>query len=240
MALPSPSPFSLPLLSLTYINRQQRGIHASRAAARLGAHAVRPSSFGRGPSKNTYGGPFIPPAQNSNGGAPSLPYPTTQLNLRSPIPNYGQMTPKGPTLGGAFCTPILGQWASDLKSKKIGGLQFWESPILGPSGSFALFCSFGLLSISGTPGPPSHYRYPTYRPQTHLSWGKPKLNSFFSFPTPTLGAIYTKETQPMAHESYTSSTLGGTDPPHRGLVRPPSSPLHHEAKEQVRFYSTPR
>jgi len=44
-----------------------------------------------------------------------------------------------------------------------------------------------LLSISGPPGPPSHYRYPTYRPQTHLSFGKPKLNSFFSFPIPHTG-----------------------------------------------------
>ena len=38
-----------------------------------------------------------PPAQNTNGGAPSLPYPTTQLNLRSPKPNYGQLTFKGHT-----------------------------------------------------------------------------------------------------------------------------------------------
>ena len=55
----------------------------------------------------------IPPAQNTYGGAPSLPYPTTPLTLRSPKPNYGQLTPKGPTWGGAFCTPILGPWASD-------------------------------------------------------------------------------------------------------------------------------
>ena len=44
----------------------------------------------------------------------------------------------------------------------------------------------------------------------------------------------------MARESYTSSTLGGTDPPHRGGVRSPLSTLHHEAKEQVQFWSTPR
>jgi len=44
----------------------------------------------------------------------------------------------------------------------------------------------------------------------------------------------------MARESYTSSTLGRNDPPHRGGVRPPSSPLHHEAKEQVQFLSTPK
>jgi len=37
-----------------------------------------------------------------------------------------------------------------------------------------------------------------------------------------------------------SSTLGGTEPPHRGGVRSPLSPLNHEAKEQVKFWSTPR
>ena len=119
--------------------------------------------------------------------------------------------------------------------KKIGCLQFREPPILGPSGSLALFCSFGLLSISGTNEPPSHYRYQTSRPQTYLSWGKPKLNSFFSFPNPTQGAIYTKKTQPMARESYTSPTIGGNDPPTRVGFRPPSSPLHHEAKELFQF-----
>ena len=149
MALTSPSPFSLPFLSLTYINRQQRGIDSSRAAAWLGAHAVRLSTFVRGLPKNTYGGPFIPPSQNTYSGAPSLPYPTTPLTLRSPKPNYGQLTSKRPTWGCAFCTPILGPWASDPKSKKWG--QFREPPILGPSGSLALFGSFGLLNISGTP-----------------------------------------------------------------------------------------
>jgi len=173
MALPSPSPLSLSLLSLTYINRQQRGIHASRAAGRLGAHAVRPSSFGRVPPKNTYGGPFLPPSQNTYGGALSLPYLTDPLTFRIPKTYYGQLTPKGPTWRGElFAPPILGPWASDTKFKKIGWGMNFGNPILGPSGSLALLCSFGLLSISGTPGPPSHHRYPTYRPQTHLSWGK--------------------------------------------------------------------
>jgi len=39
----------------------------------------------------------------------------------------------------------------------------------------------------------------------------------------------------MARESYTTTTLGGIDSPHRGGVQPASSPLHHEAKEQVQF-----
>ena len=163
--LPSPSPFSLPLLSLNYINRQQRGIHASRAAARLGAHAVRPASFGRGPPKNTYGGPLISPAQNTYGGAPSLPYPTTPLTLMRPKPNYGQLTPKGPTWGWCFLHPPFwahGQVTSN--PKKLGRMEFWEPPILGPTVSLVLFCSFELLSFNGTPGTPSHLPIPNLSP----------------------------------------------------------------------------
>jgi len=129
MALPSPTPFSLPLLSLTYITRQQWGIHSSRAEARLGAHAVCPSSFGRGPPKNTYGGLLHTPRRKYIRRGPSLPYPTTPLTLRNPKPNYWQLTPKGPTWVCAFCTPILGPWASDTKSKKwgchFGKPQYW-------------------------------------------------------------------------------------------------------------------
>jgi len=62
---------------------------------------------------------------------------------------------------GAFCTPpfwALGQVTPN--PIKLEGVQFWERPILGPSGSLALFCSFGLLSIRGTPGPRSHLPIP--------------------------------------------------------------------------------
>jgi len=141
MALPLPSPFSLPLLSLTYITRQQRGIHASQAAARMGAHAVRPSSFGRVPPKNTYGVPFHTRAQITFGGAPFIPYPTTPLTLRSPKPNYGQLTPKGPTWGVLFAPPILGPWASEPKSKKKGDA-ILGTPHLGPLGVTCPFLQF--------------------------------------------------------------------------------------------------
>jgi len=138
MALPSPSPFSLPLLSITYITRQERGIHDSLAAARLGAHAVRPSSFGRGLPKNTYGGPFHTPAQNTYGGAPSLPYPTISLTLRSAKPNYGQLTPKGPTWGCFLHLPFWAHGQVTPIPKKCGGT-ILGYPILGTTGSLALF-----------------------------------------------------------------------------------------------------
>ena len=50
----------------------------------------------------------IPPAQNTYGGAIILAYPTTPINLRSPKPNYGHLTPMGTTWAGAFCTPHFG------------------------------------------------------------------------------------------------------------------------------------
>ena len=113
--------------------------------------------FWERPSQKYIRWAFDTPALNTYGGAPSLPYPTTPLTLRSPKSNYGQLTPKGPTWGCAFCTPILGPRASDPKKK---GGQFWEPTILGPWASLALFCSFGPLSIIGTPGPPSHLPIP--------------------------------------------------------------------------------
>jgi len=73
-------------------------------------------------------GRSVPPAQNTCCGEISLPYPTTSLTLRSPKPNYGQLIPKGPTGGVLFAPSILGPWASDPKSQKIRGVQFWETP----------------------------------------------------------------------------------------------------------------
>jgi len=114
----------------------------------------------------------IPPAQNTYSGAPSLPYPTNPLTLRSPKPNYGQLTSKGHTWGCFLHPPFWAHGQVTPRSKKIGGCNFGK-PHLGHHGVTCPFFSFGLPSISGPPGPPSHYRYPTYRPQTHLSWGKP-------------------------------------------------------------------
>jgi len=118
-------------------------------------------------------------------GHPPFPFPQPHSPSGAQT-NYGQLTPKGPTWGCAFCTPILGPWAVT-PNPKNWRVAILGTPILGPSGSLALFCSFGLLSISGPPEPTSHLPIPTYRQQTHLSWGKPKLNSFFNFPIPHTG-----------------------------------------------------
>jgi len=131
---------------------------------------LRPPSFGRGPPKNTYGGPFHTSAQNTYGGAPSLPYPTTPLTLRSPKPNYGQH-PKGAHMGVLFAPPF---WAHRqvTPNPKNGGCNFGNPPILGPSGSLALFCNFRLLSISGPPGPPTHLRIPNLSPENPPIFGQ--------------------------------------------------------------------
>jgi len=80
----------------------------------------------------------IPPAPNTYGGAPSLPYPTTPLTLRSSKPNYGQLTPKGPTWGGDFAPPFWAHGQKTPNPKKLGGANF-GTHIMGPSGSLALF-----------------------------------------------------------------------------------------------------
>jgi len=82
----------------------------------------------------------VPPAQNTFGGAPSLPYPTTSLTLRSPKPNYGQLTPKGHTWGDVFCTPHYGPMGKGPQiQKKWGGMQFWEPPFWAPRGYLPFF-----------------------------------------------------------------------------------------------------
>ena len=139
----------------------------------------------------------------------------------------------------AFCTPILGPWASDPETKKMGGA-ISGTPILGTSWSLAFF-EFWTLEHqrnTWTTLTPSDTQ-PIDRKTTHPGANLNRIRSLAS-PSPTLGVIYTKVAQSMARQSYTSSTLRGTDPPHRGGVRPPSSLLHHEAKEQVQFWSPPR
>jgi len=139
MALPSPSPFSLPLLSLTYITRQQRGIHASRAEFRLGAHAVRPTSFGRGPPKNTYGGLLHTPRPKYTVGHPPLPIPQHHLFSGAQNQIMGNWPLRGPHGGCFLHHPIFGPWESDPKSKIIGWVQFWETPFWAPRGHLPYF-----------------------------------------------------------------------------------------------------
>jgi len=73
----------------------------------------------------------VPPAQSTYGAAPSLPYLTNPLTLRSPKPNYGQLTPMGPTWGVLFPPPF---WAHGqvTQIQKNWWVQFWETPFWAP------------------------------------------------------------------------------------------------------------
>jgi len=123
IALPSPFPFSLPLHSLTYITRQQSSIAASRLATRPGDVRSATLFLERGPPKNTYGGPFHTPAQIHTAGGSPFPIPQTHwpseaqnykmgnwpqrgpnggCNLHPPFWAHGQVTQRGPILGGAI------------------------------------------------------------------------------------------------------------------------------------------
>ena len=70
-----PFPFSLPLLSLTYITRQQTSIAASRLATRPGDARSAALFWGEALPKIHTVCLSIPPAQNTYGGGPTLPYP---------------------------------------------------------------------------------------------------------------------------------------------------------------------
>jgi len=98
----------------------------------------------------------------------------TSFTLRGPIPHTG-------VVSDIHRQP----YTMKLKNKFI-----LVHPKIG-LGVTCPFFSFGLLSISGPPGKHSLQQIPTYRPQNHLSWGKPKLNSFLSFPLPhTRGILH--------------------------------------------------
>ena len=97
-----PFPFSLPLISLTYITRQQTNITASRTATRPRDARSAALLFWERPSQKYIRWAFPYP--------PSL---STNLILRGPKPTYGQLTLRGPLGGLLFAPPILGPWASD-------------------------------------------------------------------------------------------------------------------------------
>jgi len=79
------------------------------------------------------------PKYIQRGTLPSLSHNPT--HPQEPKTNYGQLTPKGPTWGCAFCTPILGPWASDTKSKKLESCNF-GNPHFGPLGFTCPFLQF--------------------------------------------------------------------------------------------------
>jgi len=117
----------------------------------------------------------IPPAKNTYAGSPSLPYRTTPLTLRSPKPNYWQLTPKGPTWGCAFCFPPF--WAHGQVTpnpKKFKWCNF-GNPHFGPIGVTCPFLQFWT---------PEHQRTTTgfcHACSNGCRLDGPKLNSFFSF-----------------------------------------------------------
>ena len=133
--LPPPSPFPY---SHSPIYPNNKGA-STPVAQRLGWGRTQCDPLlGRGPLKNTYGGPFHTPGQNTYGRAPSLPYPKTPLTLRSPKSNYGQLTSKGPTWGFFLHLPFWAHGQVTPIPKKCGGT-ILGYPILGTTGSLALF-----------------------------------------------------------------------------------------------------
>ena len=132
-----------------------------------GSHAVRPPPFGRGPPKKYIRWAFpSPPAKIHTAVHPPFPIPQPHPPSGAQNQTMGNWPLRGTVLGGVlFAPPVLGPWAIDHKSKEMGvEVQLWEPHFLGPSGSLALFCSFGLLNISGPPGPPSHLPIPNLSP----------------------------------------------------------------------------
>jgi len=129
---------------------------------------------------------FVPPAQNTYGGAPSLPYPTTPLTLRSRKPNYGQLTPKGPTWGCFWHPPFWahGQVTPNPKNRWV---QFWETPYWEPRGHLPFFSVlYSWASADHLDHPHTTDTQLIARKPTYLG-ANPKLNSFFSFDIPHTG-----------------------------------------------------
>jgi len=137
-----------------------------------GAHAVRPSSFGRGPPKNTYVGPFHTPRPKyiRRGTLPSLSHNPTEP--QEPKTKLWATDPKGAHMGGCFLHPPFWAHGQVTPNPKNWGVQFWEPSFWAHSGSLALFCTFGLLSIRGPPGPPSHLRIPNLSPANPPIFGQ--------------------------------------------------------------------
>jgi len=106
---------TLPLLpspSLTHLYKQTtKGYPCQSRSDYAGGARSATLFFWERPSQKYIRWAFHTPRPKYKGGAPSLPYPITQLNLRSPQTNYWQLTRKRPTWAGAFCTPLSGPWA---------------------------------------------------------------------------------------------------------------------------------
>jgi len=104
---------------------------------------------------NTYGGLFHNPRPKyiRRGTLPTLSHNPTQP--QEPKTKLWATDPKGAHVGGCFLHPPFWAHGQVTPNPKKWGSAILGTPILGPSVSLSLFCSFGLLSISGPPGRPS-------------------------------------------------------------------------------------
>jgi len=156
-----PFPFSLPLHSLTYITRQQTSMAASSVATRPGNARSATLFLGRGPPKNTYGGPFHTPAQKYIRRGRTLPYPNLWA---SADPYLGEAVEPwshcpSPTLGKPLSyspRPLWGSCGAMEPSPSLG--KQWShcpSPTLGkpwshsPSPSLGKLWSHGAITLFG-------------------------------------------------------------------------------------------
>ena len=138
----------------------------------------------------------VPPPKIHTAGHPPFPIPQPHSPSGAQNQSMGNWPQRGPH-GGAFCTPHfgpMGKWPQI--QKNWGGCNFGNPPFWVPRGHLPFFAVSDSWASEDHMDHPHTYGYLTYRPQTYLSWGKPKLNSFFSFPIPHTGGnlqIYTKE-----------------------------------------------
>jgi len=191
------------------------------------------------PKIHTMGLPYPPKIQTV--GHPPFPIPQPNSTSGAQNQTMGNWPLRGQNGGVIFEPPHFGPMGKWPQIQKNVGGAILGTPHFGPLGVTSPFLQFWT---------PEHQRntwtnltptdtQPIARKPTYF-WAKPKLNLFFSFPIPHTGGNLHKGDPTygsrVIHIIYTM----GTDPPHRGGVRPPSSPLHHEAKEQVQFCSTPR
>jgi len=131
------------------------------------------------------------------------------LTLSNPKLQQWAIDPTWAPMGVQLAPPILGPWASDPKSKKMGGAIF-EPPILGPPGVTCPFSIFGSLRVSR---PPLHQPTPSYPSLTHppppntIPTQTMKLKNEYNF----YAAAAAAATPPLMIKTTSSTTTIKTD-----------------------------